>query len=900
MKNRVAKLLSIFLAIALLVGASPVRLAVYAEEDDQATETKTENAEGDNDKGSGEDKTPTPKAAPETQEDKTEADKSTPTPEPDDQKESQAPTTNGDKESDPDKTPTQEPQTTDKPEPEPGNGEGGETDISETTPAPETHKIPGKAGSTTGGYNLELDPNCSELAGRVYTNVTTFKLPSVERAGYHFYGWAESPDGAVKYREGQTITLTGNLTLYAIWDTEYLLTLNLNYEEATERKLYTNGKKVILPSANRSDYFFLGWAESANGEVEYYAGDEITLTSNLILYAIWDTETPYVLTLNLNYEGATERKLYTNGKKVKLPSANRSNFSFVGWAESSNGEVKYSAGQTITLTGNLTLYSIWGFTVTVKNGTGSGSYAEGASVTVTANTPETGNKFEGWACSDELTFTSGNATTSTATFIMPAYDVTLTAVFTDMMAHYYSLSPSEYTLNGSGYTDITCTLTSFKLGYAKISASEYVEVDGIGFYMNAGTLSDGNSHSISFLVDDRYHFGPEKRKDQGNYHVSQGETFVMSIYVDPNDYANAVPGTYTGTFTYDSEWSNGGPSIPGASGSIKLTLVVPKSGEHVVAVNNGTGSGSYAEGVSVTITANAPEAGKQFKEWAGTDGLKFTSGNATSPTVTFTMPDKNVVVTATYKDTEHTIKVNNGSADPAKATAGTVIKLTADAAPSGKVFDKWVVNAGSVPLSNVSSSTATFTMPDENVEVTATYKDVPAGSYVIKVNNGNGNTTSLISAPGLVVNVKASDAPAGTEFEKWEVVSGTVIFANASSAATIFVMPAENVEITARYKSSLSVKGKTATVKYSKVKKKNQTLAVSKVLTFVDKGQGKLTYAKVSGNSKILINKTTGTITVKKKLKKKTYTVKVKVMASGDNSCNPSGWKTVTFKIKVK
>ena len=113
-------------------------------------------------------------------------------------------------------------------------------------------------------------------------------------------------------------------------------------------------------------------------------------------------------------------------------------------------------------------------------------------------------------------------------------------------------------------------------------------------------------------------------------------------------------------------------------------------------------------------------------------------------------------------------------------------------------------------------------------------------------------------------------------------------------------MPAENVEITAKYKSKLSVKGKTATVKYSKVKKKNQTLDVSKVLTFVDKGQGKLTYAKVSGNSKILINKTTGTITVKKKLKKKTYTVKVKVMASGDNSCNPSGWKTVTFKIKVK
>lgn len=698
MKKRVAKLLSIFLVIALLVGASPVRLAVYAEEDDQATETKTENAEGDNDKGSGEDKTPTPKVAPESQKDKTEADKSTPTPEPDDKKESAEPTNIGDKESDPDKTPTQEAQTTEKQEPDNDNGEGGETDNSETTPAPEIHKIPGKAGSTTGGYNLDLDPNCSELAGRVYTNVTTFKLPSVERAGHHFYGWAESPDGEVKYSAGETITLTSDLTLYAIWDLH------------------------------------------------------------------------------------------------SLPPS-------------------------------------------------------------------------------------------------------------------YALSPSKYTLNGSGYTDITCTLTSLKLGYVKITSeheeeSEYVRAKGISFYMNAGVLSDGNGHNIPFLVDDPYHPGPdENRKYQGNLFISQGQTFVMAIYIDPDVYANAVPGTYTGTFTYDCEWYTARVGIQGESGSIALTLVVPEHVKHTVTVNNGTGSGSYAEGANVTITANAPESGKEFKEWTGTDGLTFRRGNATSSTATFTMPDKNVEVTAVYIDTEyaeHTIKVNNGSADPAKATAGTVIKLTADAAPSGKVFDKWVVNAGYVPLSNVSSSTATFTMPDENVEVTATYKDVPSGSFVIKVNNGNGNTTSLISAPGLVVNVKANDAPAGTEFEKWEVVSGTVIFANASSAATIFVMPAENVEITARYKSSLSVKGKTATVKYSKVKKKNQTLAVSKVLTFVDKGQGKLTYAKVSGNSKILINKTTGAITVKKKLKKKTYTVKVKVMASGNDSCNPSGWKTVTFKIKVK
>ena len=74
---------------------------------------------------------------------------------------------------------------------------------------------------------------------------------------------------------------------------------------------------------------------------------------------------------------------------------------------------------------------------------------------------------------------------------------------------------------------------------------------------------------------------------------------------------------------------------------------------------------------------------------------------------------------------------------------------------------------------------------------------------------------------------------------------------------------------------------------------------MSKVLTFSNKGQGKLTYVKKSGNKKITINKTTGKVTVKKKLKKGTYKVKVAVTAAG-NSNYKAVTKTVTFKIKVK
>ena len=99
--------------------------------------------------------------------------------------------------------------------------------------------------------------------------------------------------------------------------------------------------------------------------------------------------------------------------------------------------------------------------------------------------------------------------------------------------------------------------------------------------------------------------------------------------------------------------------------------------------------------------------------------------------------------------------------------------------------------------------------------------------------------------------------------------------------------------------NTLSVSGKTAKVKKKKVKKKTQYLSVYKVLKFKKSGQGTKTYKKISGNKKITINSKSGKVTVKKKLKKGTYKVRVRVRASGNETYAPIE-KTVTFKIKVK
>ena len=98
----------------------------------------------------------------------------------------------------------------------------------------------------------------------------------------------------------------------------------------------------------------------------------------------------------------------------------------------------------------------------------------------------------------------------------------------------------------------------------------------------------------------------------------------------------------------------------------------------------------------------------------------------------------------------------------------------------------------------------------------------------------------------------------------------------------------------------LEVNGKTATVKYSKLKKKNQTLPWTSVLEDTVKGQGVYLFTKASGNKKITIGYTSGTVTVQKKLKKGTYKIKVKVLATGDAIKAATDWKEATITIKVK
>ena len=116
------------------------------------------------------------------------------------------------------------------------------------------------------------------------------------------------------------------------------------------------------------------------------------------------------------------------------------------------------------------------------------------------------------------------------------------------------------------------------------------------------------------------------------------------------------------------EWDGGKPAKQGKSEGILYTcqradcgetrfVRSPAATEYTVTVIKGTASvaagtpitDKIAQNTVVTVTADAPEAGKVFDKWVVLEG-NVTLADATKATTTFTMPGNDVKLEATYKD----------------------------------------------------------------------------------------------------------------------------------------------------------------------------------------------------------------------------------------------------------
>ena len=175
------------------------------------------------------------------------------------------------------------------------------------------------------------------------------------------------------------------------------------------------------------------------------------------------------------------------------------------------------------------------------------------------------------------------------------------------------------------------------------------------------------------------------------------------------------------------------------------------------------------------------------------------SGGVTVTGGKFTMPGSNVEVMAIFElipAVRHDVTVSDdghgtGSADPASATAGTEITLSA-VPEAGYRFREWKVISGGVTITG-----GKFTMPDSNVEVMAVFEPIPAVKYDVTVKGSYASASGTGSySAGETVTIRAGSRK-NYAFNGW--TSDDVDIADSGSANTSFVMPDGDVTVTANW-----------------------------------------------------------------------------------------------------
>lgn len=206
-------------------------------------------------------------------------------------------------------------------------------------------------------------------------------------------------------------------------------------------------------------------------------------------------------------------------------------------------------------------------------------------------------------------------------------------------------------------------------------------------------------------------------------------------------------------------------------------LYTVTTGENVTAkLGDEVLNAPVAADTKVHLTATVPE-GQHFIGWTvkvGDEEQKaddfLTTPNANDPTkVTFTMPSENVEVTANFASNptlnptlrvgDHVTATIDGSDTPVPSGStvpvpkNKIVHLTANV-PDGQHFISWTVLVGGeeqkadtfLKPDADDPTKVTFTMPDANVEVTATFADDPIPEPDPVGPSDTGNIQGAISA----------------------------------------------------------------------------------------------------------------------------------------------------------
>lgn len=292
---------------------------------------------------------------------------------------------------------------------------------------------------------------------------------------------------------------------------------------------YEAGQQCTLTATANNGYTFAKWTEGG-AQVSTNATYTFTVSGNRNLVANFTPDTYAVVTSSNPVAGGTTTGggNFTNGQQCIVRATPNSGYSFVNWTENGT-QVSTNATYAFTVSGNRNLvanfaqsnYTVTTTAMPAMGGTtaGDGSYAYGASCTVTA-TANQGYAFQKWTLNNvqvstdaSYTFTVSSNCNLVAHFIGSTYTVTVSA------------DPEMGTATGGGNFNYgqTCAV--------RAQANEH--------YVFEAWKENGNVVSTeSFFVFD-------VTQDRNLEAVFVAETYEINVTVNPAD-----GGTVTGAGTY--------------------------------------------------------------------------------------------------------------------------------------------------------------------------------------------------------------------------------------------------------------------------------------------------------------------------------------------------------------
>ena len=253
----------------------------------------------------------------------------------------------------------------------------------------EAYKLDSSIGGIGGGiYLTNGSMDVSAGSNRIYNNTAggqgadiflhngnaSIKLPNAANmgatyrdSGINIDGWYNDNPRYKPSEDGKAVDagveLNGGtpdgrgLSLVASYKTKCTVTIDANGGEGgSVSQTVQKGTTVTLEAPTKEGHLFKGWKDEKGKS--YPAGEDgkvkITVTGAMTLKAVWEARTFTVTYVLLDGKTRTETAAY--GQNVTLGEEPRTGYTFVGWKDS---EKVYHAGETITVTGDMTLTAEW-------------------------------------------------------------------------------------------------------------------------------------------------------------------------------------------------------------------------------------------------------------------------------------------------------------------------------------------------------------------------------------------------------------------------------------------------------------------------------------------------------------------------------------------------------------